>query len=297
MTSHEVEAVARRLESEGWFDRCRGGAQPACSYFARQVAYVCNPNGDPSLPGWLRKGGGHEVDGYSEDAIALNGDPNDFHNVMDLVAGAGGDSASVRSANLNPRREHDVWEAPRPLSARELSVLGKGGAPVPNPVPVAGWNSQTHGALLARLAGAGITDTRRIAEQFAFSFPSEGWGQKSADPHRPISDNVIARRDPFVGFQVVPATLAPTSYDLRGQVFHAVTPVNHLGDVSKPEPPPPPPPPPPTTEPLPDLAAVLAELRALRQEVNALVAREFPDYVGHVDAFGNTLPLTLQVKK
>jgi hypothetical protein len=139
LTAQEVEAVAKRLESEGWFDRCRGGAQPACSYFALQVAYTCNPTGDPSLPGRLRKtAGGHNIEGYAEDAIALNGNPNDFHNVMDLVAGAGGDSASVRSANLNPRRPADVWEAPRPLTAQQLAILGKSGSnpvPVPTPTP------------------------------------------------------------------------------------------------------------------------------------------------------------------
>lgn len=133
MTPQEVEAVARRLENEGFFEQVRRGDTRAASYFARLVAYRCNPTGDPAQPGCLRKGGGHNVDGYAEDAVALNGNPNDFHNVMDLVADAGAPGASVRSANLNPRRTVDVWEAPRPLTPAELAILGKGETPIPAP--------------------------------------------------------------------------------------------------------------------------------------------------------------------
>lgn len=144
MTPQDVEAVARKLESEGFFERVRAGSDRAASYFARLVAYHCNPSGDPSLPGCLKKGGGKNIDGYAEDAVVLNANPRDLHNVMDLVQGAGQSGASLRPANVNPRRDVDVWEAPRPLTPQEAAELGvslpstpvQSPAPKPAPVPV-----------------------------------------------------------------------------------------------------------------------------------------------------------------
>ena len=91
-------------------------------------------------------------------------------------------------------------------------------------------------------AGPGQDDacrawTRRLAEQFAFEFPAEGWGHKSGDPTRPPSTDVIATRRPFVGFDVIgnqgtegwTLIANPGRIDLTGQTFIEVTPVDHLG--------------------------------------------------------------------
>jgi hypothetical protein len=129
--------AAERLEQQGYFEPCRNGNDHACSYFVRLVVYTVNPNGDPSLPGALRKtAGGKNIDGYAEDAIALNGNPGDLHNVIDLVGGAGASGARLQWGGPHPRRSSDVWEAPKALSARELAVLGKADVPGPHPGPV-----------------------------------------------------------------------------------------------------------------------------------------------------------------
>jgi hypothetical protein len=130
-----VLEAAEALEQQGYFEPCRNGNDHACSYFVRLVVYTVNPKGDPNLPGALRKtAGGKNIDGYAEDAIALNGNPGDLHNVIDLVGGAGASGARLQWGGPHPRRSSDVWEAPKALSARELAVLkpGSGGNP-PNP--------------------------------------------------------------------------------------------------------------------------------------------------------------------
>lgn len=93
--------------------------------------------------------------------------------------------------------------------------------------------------------------TRRAAEQFAFSFPGEGWGHKQADGGRPPSTDVIATRSPFEGYDLIlnqgrgdqQLNTNPGAINLAGQVFITVTPRNHIGNVVEPPPPPPPPPP------------------------------------------------------
>jgi hypothetical protein len=129
-----VLEAAEALEQQGYFEPCRNGNDHACSYFVRLVVYTVNPKGDPNLPGALRKtAGGKNIDGYAEDAIALNGNPGDLHNVIDLVGGAGASGARLQWGGPHPRRSSDVWEAPKALSARELAVLGKADVPGPNP--------------------------------------------------------------------------------------------------------------------------------------------------------------------
>lgn len=124
----------RQLVEEGYFVKVAQGDTRAASLFARLVAFRMNQNGDPSKPGCLRKtGGGHNVDGYAEDAIVLNGNPSDLFNVVDLVSGAGAAGASPTWNGPLPRRSSDVWEAPQPLSADQLSYLKGGAAPMPQP--------------------------------------------------------------------------------------------------------------------------------------------------------------------
>lgn len=129
--------TAQSLESQGYFERARAGDQRAASYFARLVAYKVNGFGRTDDFGWLRKtAGGANVDGYAEDSIVFGADPHDLLNVIDLVNGAGAPGASVNEQPApNPRREQDIWEAPKPLTEEELAYLLAGGAPIPEPVP------------------------------------------------------------------------------------------------------------------------------------------------------------------
>ncbi len=130
-----MQHILQQLEAEGFFERARGGDHRAASLFARLAAYRANPSGSSSSWGWLRKGGGQNVDGYAEDAIVSNANPTDVLNVYDLVSGAGAPGARVSFNGPLPRRTSDVWEAPRALSAGELSYLKPGASVDPPPPP------------------------------------------------------------------------------------------------------------------------------------------------------------------
>jgi len=89
--------------------------------------------------------------------------------------------------------------------------------------------------------------THMLAEQMAYSFPTEGWGHKSAGGNRPHSADVIALKSPFVGFDIVnnagseaaELNLDAESIDLTTpfmQEYEKVDPVNYFDD--EPEPPP-----------------------------------------------------------
>jgi hypothetical protein len=81
--------------------------------------------------------------------------------------------------------------------------------------------------------------TWNLAEQFAFSFPGEGWGTKQADATRPQSTDCICTQTPFVGYDVIISqgsanqTLAhyPDPINLTGQIYLTVSPVDHLSDA------------------------------------------------------------------
>lgn len=107
------------------------------------------------------------------------------------------------------------------------------------------WTPE-HTAVLRRFAAfAGLPHsdedarawTRQLAEQFAASFPREGWGTKQASLTRPRSTDVICTRSPFVGYDVIgnqglpdqALILTPHPLDLTGQVFLPVNPVDHIG--------------------------------------------------------------------
>jgi hypothetical protein len=135
------------------------------------------------------------------------------------------------------------------LDVTEATIDGgtRGGWAEPGPYPggsVPDHNTSTewtapHTELLRTLKAAGISDTRRVAEQFAASFPNEGWGQKSAGPGRPLSHDVIAMRTAgrLIGFRITDDPV-PTRFDLAGQIFHEVQAVRHVAapviDVRKP---------------------------------------------------------------
>lgn len=118
----------------------------------------------------------------------------------------------------------------------------------------------------------GSDDQRRefalkVAQQFAFSFPSEGFGSKSAGAGRPQTKDVVARQKNGVldGWDLVNGStldvVCTSHLTLDGQVFIPVQPVDYLGSA-----PPPPPPPPPgdfaTKADLEALAARVAKLEA-----------------------------------
>jgi hypothetical protein len=79
--------------------------------------------------------------------------------------------------------------------------------------------------------------TNRLAQQFKFSFPSEGWGTKQASSTRPPSTDVICTRSPFVGYDVIVDQGRPTQklanmpgeINLVGQVFIDVAPHDYVG--------------------------------------------------------------------
>lgn len=119
-------AVLEQLAREGYFDRAAAGDHRACGLFVRLAAYRLNQSGDPHGWGALRKGGGANVDGYSEDAIVLGSDPANLRNVVDLIGGAGAPGARLATSldGFVARRPSDTWEAPAPLTAEQMAYLG-----------------------------------------------------------------------------------------------------------------------------------------------------------------------------
>ena len=110
--------------------------------------------------------------------------------------------------------------------------------------------------------------THRLAQQMRFSFPSDGWGHKSASPTRPHSADCIALLNPFIGWDVVGnagtpqavLTMDGESIDLSGQTFEPVEAVNYLGG-------PPPDPPPPG-----DLEARVTRLEEASRAIAAILS-------------------------
>jgi hypothetical protein len=133
-TLNRAIAAARKLETEGFFERVREGNRKAGSLFARLVAFELNPDGHADDFGWLSKSPGEtQVDGFAEDAIVYGNDPDDRENVIDLITGAGAAGASV-GGGIKPRRENNRWVKPEPLTAEQLKFL-RPGPPPPPPRP------------------------------------------------------------------------------------------------------------------------------------------------------------------
>jgi hypothetical protein len=124
--------------------------------------------------------------------------------------------------------------------------------------------------------------TPKLVEQMVFSFPGEGWCWKSTSRGSRPSSDVIARQvnGGMWGYDLIPDAGTPRwrldahagPIDLRTQAPIAMAPVNHLGEAPPVTPPTQPPTQPPVTPPAQavDLSPVLAELRALRGDVQAL---------------------------
>lgn len=251
---------------------------------------------------------------------------------MEIVDICGSCGALNQHVTWNPAPggpgDRGAWVNP---FSREPSV-GGGSAPGA-PASSTLWEAK-HGALLFRFVPASSPDAsfiQRVAEQFEHSFRGEGWGVKAAAAGRPISGDVIARRLPdgrLVGFRIVPASGAPTFYDLSGQVFIDVQPIDHLGVGGAPEQPAPTPPTQPQT-PVPtavNLQPVLDAIAALSAKVAALEAAsaqsigdvgakvdslseqfgllasrpvpiDFPEYRGEFDLLGRKVPFILRPQR
>jgi len=88
--------------------------------------------------------------------------------------------------------------------------------------------------------------THRLCEQLKFSFPSVGYGHKSAGPGRPHSSDVFCMASPFIGWDIIFQSGSPSaelnlnaeSIDLGGQIFEQVTAYDHVGGGDTPPPPP-----------------------------------------------------------
>lgn len=230
----------QRLIDQGYAQHIHTGDARVASLFTRAVVFALNPEGSTAKPGALRKSGGHNIDGYSEDAFPANGDPNDLFNVYDIVVGVGLPGAYPAWQGPLPRRSSDMWEKPRQLTEPELGVLGVGAVVSPSP-PIGDFWDERHTSVHRQLLQHGFADTRKIAEQFAFSFPNERWGQKSADGQRPVSVDVIARWVDalLIGYRVLPQLLT-NGINLSGQMFRPVSPVDYLntGEPAPDKPPP-----------------------------------------------------------
>lgn len=250
--------------------------------------------GDPNNQSW-------DIVGYRVDEA--NGNDRMIE-CYDVIAGAGGPNPSIYWGNVT---NYDT-----------IGQSGTAVAIVPPPLagqppPVTGPTLWTvaHASLLARTASL---DLQQTAEQFAFSFPNEGWGRKRADGSRPVSSDVLARTvaGTLYGYKVLPRSNGmPAEWNITGQVFVPVPAVNHLGETEVPVPPPPTPapvpPPVPTPAPVPtpnpclDVAVELAKIEAaigalvtvvaaLSAQQAELAAKKFPTYDAQI--FGRAVTFT-----
>lgn len=91
--------------------------------------------------------------------------------------------------------------------------------------------------------------TFKLAQQFNFSFPTEGWATKRASHTRPPSTDVICTMNPFVGFDVIQDQGIPSQRlnnlvghhgeDLTGQVVILTPAFDWIGGGTVPTPIPP----------------------------------------------------------
>jgi len=118
--------------------------------------------------------------------------------------------------------------------------------------------------------------THNLAEQFAFTFPSEGWGHKAAGGGRPPSTDVIARNccgglwgyDTILSQGLPNQSLIsrPDTLNLAGQEFIPVQAFNHIGDTGGGTTP--------TPQPVPvDLGPITKRIEQLEAQVVALLSR------------------------
>lgn len=267
---HVVERLAAQYPQEWKRAHNPSGGGPETEAFIRRLAWVLHSTVDQRFGLNGKRGNPNDI---SDDAICFAGesllgdvDPtrgNAPVTVLDVIGGAGGLNPTPQWGAVGPAtpQPYAAWVQPQPVGDAQ---------PAPGP---SAW-TPAHSAELAKLgAPNGALDlafTQKVAEHFAAVFPAEGWGQKKASVERPVSGDVVARRDGgrVLGYRVVPLPAgAPAEIDITGQIVVAVTPTRHAGST-----PPPPVDPVDPVDPLPPaepavlraLAALAAELAAVR---------------------------------
>lgn len=209
-----------------------------CERVVRKLNELGYPNfglngkrGDPNNP--------------SLDAISYmkGSNPADVE-VIDIIASAGTVDDAGNITDPGQRPPSPAWQDVSHAGPGHFIPVTGGSAPGPTPLPTPNaplWEAR-HAALVARFPPQSTPNRDwilRVAQQFAYAFPGEGWGVKRAQPNSPQSDNVIARQPPsggFFGYRLIPATANPVAISLTGQTFVPVSPVDHLGGASPPHP-------------------------------------------------------------
>lgn len=234
----QVIAVAAQVQAQypqAWAKAQRGGDD---GEFIKRLGWACR---QANIPCWLnlRRGDGP----MSNDVLSFENATGARDRsgrlagleIIDWIIGHELPSAHIDLLDVTvfPDPATGVLQMPDGAAVEPTDLGGGGTVPGPNPTPGAGWEPK-HSDLLARFQASSTPNrdtVRRIAEQFAFSFPGEGWGHKSSSPAHPPSDNVMARQTagPLVGYVVIPRQANPLPIPLSGQHFIAVSPQNHLG--------------------------------------------------------------------
>lgn len=264
MNINEFVALAKRVhDAEGMsFSGGDEGRGMRNKNWARIVgiAYHGHPLYNPTPdPQWHLKNGG-------------NGRPQSDDVVVSMPSRAFWDC--IPNAGLD-----GYWFAagahPDPLPAIQNvyppPVPDGGGVAVPLPPTLDGWTAK-HEDIRKKMAGRSAVN---VAEQLAFTFPKERWGQKRTRGGGWSPDTIARIKDGKIwAVKIIPGL---TVYGPLSDAEHAhleAQPVNHLGE----EPAPPPVVEPPTPEPpSPPPVAVTPEVLTLLKEI-LKVSTEARDY-------------------
>lgn len=141
---HVVEKAAH----EGFLAKCQQDESPeakkGCALFTRLVAFRLQHLGWGLL---TKSAGENNYEGYAVDAIVHR----DTLAVFDIISGTETPGARAAWTGPQPRRPHNVYVAPIPLTASEMAFLGGGSAPTPESTPIPQPPVVDLSAILARL--------------------------------------------------------------------------------------------------------------------------------------------------
>jgi hypothetical protein len=265
---HVVEEMAAK-HPDAWHHAHRGG--PRTEEFVRLLTARLHQM-DPAIGLNGKRGNPSDI---SDDALCYKGvsvygdvDPtrgNAPVTVIDFIGSAPSDYngpngvpawSPVTDPNVRPTRA--AWVQPEPV-----------GEVVATPVVSDVW-TPAHEALRARLGV--LADALTVAQQLAYSFPDETWGQKRAGTSRPVSDDTVARKMPdgrLFGVRVRPPVKL---WGILGaeQVFEPVAPVNFVGEPAVMPPVDPPPVEPPVVTPPVVPTEIAARLAAIEKAIELL---------------------------
>ena len=250
-----VARLAQEFPQEWRTAHNPSGGGPETEAFIRRVAWVLHSTVDAKFGLNGKRGNYNDV---SDDVVNWIGegpgnDPATGQpvTVIDVIGGAGGP---------DPRPQWGIIDLPGPGGWIKPSPVG--GA---QPAPVSSVWTAAHDAIRARMVGRSALE---VAQQLAYTFPDEQWGEKRT-ASGPWSQDTIGR---LVGGRLWVIKLSPVTIHgfVDGQVHRPVQGVNHLGDsVPVPVPVPVPPPVPPA-EPASHLAEVLSTLNLITTQLAQL---------------------------